>query len=188
MHVQEEKCQVEILRVPLERLSWAFDSGQHRELENFINRDSDGLGNPLPREAFIQHALAVAYSNNLIPEYNGDVLTDRDTCSRERRSRLQRSRRTAKRLGVSMPATPPVSLRLEPHRNSTIHVVKGALAVLQWTGSWHYREQMELLNVMGLHKSEDYIRDRVRYLQRANPTKFKEIELWAPSIKDRRSR
>jgi hypothetical protein len=185
VHVREGKCQDEILRVPLGRLTQAFVSGNHPELEKFVNRDSDGLGHPLPEETYINHALAVAYSSDVIPQYNGDVLINQDMRIRDRRAQRQRVRRAGKRLGAPISAYRCASTRLAPYRNSTIHLVTGAVAIREWTGSWHYREQMELLNIMGLYKGEDFLRDRVRYLHRSNPTVFNEIELWVASMKER---
>jgi hypothetical protein len=185
VHVREGRCQDEILRVPLGRLTRAFVSGQYPGLEKFVNRDSDGLGHPLPKETYINHALAVAYSRDVIPQYNRDVLIDQGVRIRNRRAQRQRARRAGQRLKAGVATYPSTSTRLAPYRNSTIHVVTGALAVRQWTGSWHYREQMELLKIMGLYKGDDFIRDRIRYLRMSNPTMFHDIELWAAAMKKR---
>jgi hypothetical protein len=183
-HVRAGTCKKEILREPLERIEKAFGSQEHRELENFIRRDSDGLGNPLPSEVCVNLGLAVAYANNRIPEYNPDVLIERDVYRSSRRVRLQRSRRAAKKLGAQAVAIrSPERTRLARHRNSTIHIVSGALAVRHWTGRWHYREQVEILSLMGLSKSEDFIRDRVDHLRTSNPGTFEQIGLWAKGIK-----
>jgi hypothetical protein len=183
VHVQEAKCQEKILRTPFSRLAQAFESGKHPELANFVTVDSDGLGHPLPKEVCVNLGLAVAYSNSVIPEYNKDVVTARATSSHERRRQLQKRRRAAKRFGLSASipttSTPP---RLASHKNSTIHVVTGALVVRHWTGSWHYREQMEILNIMGLHKTHDFIRDRVDYLRTSNPAMIEKIEGWAKTF------
>lgn len=186
LHVQEGKCQQEILRVPFSRLIDALDSGRHPELENFINRDSDGLEHPLPKETCLNLGLAVAYLNNVIPDYNEDVLIARELGNRERRRLRQRVRRAAKRSGALVPARSCPSTRLAHHRNSTIHVTTAALVVRQWTGSWHYREQMEILNIMGLYKSPDFVRDRVDYLRGTDPTMFGKLESWATAMKKQR--
>src|SRR3954469_22463367 len=55
-HVKMGKCQ-EILRVPLSDLARALASSRHRDLETFVNRDSDGLGHPLPKEVCVNLAL-----------------------------------------------------------------------------------------------------------------------------------
>jgi hypothetical protein len=184
MHVEDGKCQGEILRVPFARLKGAFDSGQHNELERFVNRDSDGLGNPLPREVSVNLGLAVVYSTDFIPEYNGDVLVARDKNARARRARAQRTRRAARRLGVPPVGFRSESKRLAPYKNSTIHLVSGALLVHHSTGSWHYREQTEMLSIMGLFRNGDFIRYRVDYLSRSNPTMFERIEAWALEVKN----
>jgi len=126
-----------------------------------VTEDSDGLGHPLPKEVCVNFGLAVAYCNDVMPEYNEDVRVSRAVTSRERRRRQQIRRRAAKKFGISAPPLRLPSASLAPYKNSTIHVVSGALVVRHWTGSWHYREQIEILNIMGLHKGNDYIRDRV---------------------------
>jgi hypothetical protein len=182
-HVQEEKCKEEILRVRFSGLAHAFESGQHGELAAFVNRDSDGLGHPLPKDVCINLGLAVAYSNNTIPDYNEDVLIARKLNNRSLRTRQPRLRRAAKRLGDSVTAPSFAATRLAPHRNSTIHLVTGALVVRHWTGGRHYREQIEILGIMGLSKSEDFVRDRIDYLRGSNPMMFKKIESWATAMK-----
>jgi len=183
-HVREGRCEEEILRAPLSKLTNAFATAQYRELRDFVYCDSDGLGNPLPKEACLNLGLAVAYSRNVIPEYNEDVLIARDLSNRARRTRQQKLRRAAKRHGT--PATvrrAPGPARLAPYRNSTIHLVTGALVVRQWTSRWHYRQQIEMLNIMGLSKGQDFIRDRVDYLRWSNPILFEKIESWASALK-----
>ena len=185
LHVQEGKCAGEILRAPLGKLAKAFASEQHRELYDFVCCDSDGLGHPLPKEACLNLGLAVAYSNDVLPEYNEDVLIARDVNNRLRRARLQKRRRSAKRLGIVATRPPtPEATRLAPHRSSTIHIVTGALVVLHWTGSWHYRQQLEMLNIMGLSKSQDFVRDKVDYLRGSNQEVFEKIESWARDLRN----
>lgn len=179
----EGKCQEEILRVPLGRLNHALNSGQHRELEDFINRDSDGLGHPLPRQVCTNLGLAVTYSKDLIPDYNEDILTARKVEQRARRTRMQKMRRSAKRLGTSVVIPAPEHKRLAPFRNSTIYLVTGARMILHWTGACHYPEQLEMLDIMGLSRNPDFIRDKVDYLERKRPELFKTIESWAAEVK-----
>jgi hypothetical protein len=185
-HVQDGKCEGQILMTPLRRLNGAFNSGRHPELEHFVCRDSDGLGHPLPNEACVNMSLAVVYSMNVIPEYNGDIVIAHQTATRARRTRAQRARRAAQRLGVRLARSRSFeSARLAPHRNSTIRLVTGALVVRHWTGSWHYRQQIEMLDIMGLSKSQDFIRDRVDYLRACNRELFGKIDSWASGIRKR---
>jgi hypothetical protein len=55
--------------------------------------------------------------------------------------------------------------------------------VRHWTGSWHYREQIEMLNIMGLSKGQDFIRDRVDYLRSNNHPLFEEISRRADRLR-----
>ncbi len=183
-HVYEGACKAKILGEPFNKLAKAFTSGHHGELYDFVYRDSDGLGNPLPDEVCLNLGLAVAYSNGVIPELNRDVVIARDIRRRERRVKLQKRRRSARRLGI-LATTPslPDSIRLAPYRSSTVHLVAGALVVRRWTGNWHYRQQIEILDIMGLSKGQDFIRDRVDFLQGKNRALFESIESWATAIK-----
>jgi hypothetical protein len=180
------RCQQQLLRLPLTKLKQALDFPQYRDLDCFINRDSDGLGHPLPKEVCINLGLAVAYSHNLIPEYNQDVRIARSVDKREQRRRQQKIRRAARKVGMQVPTKPRPSPRLAVYKNSTIHITTGALVVWHWTGRWHYREQIEMLQIMGLFKNQDFVRERVDYLRKSNPLIFEQIESCAAEIKNRR--
>ena len=182
-HVREGACRGEILSEPFSKLAKAFTSERHAELRNFICCDSDGLGRPLPEEVCLNLGLAVVYSSDVLPEYNEDVLISRDLERRRRRARLQRRRRAAMKHGISA-AKPlkPVTVRLAPHKSSTIHLVAGALVVQHWTGSWHYRQLMEILDIMGLSKGQDFVRDRLDFLRGSNQILFEDLEAWAIAV------
>jgi hypothetical protein len=184
-HVRQGTCEQELLRVPMTSLNDALRSGQHRELDDFLNCNSDGLGHPLPREVCTNFGLAVAYLKNLIPEYNRDVVVAQTLGRRAQRRNQQKFRRAAKSLNLKVCTPSCSSPRLARYRNSTIHVATGALVVRHWTNRWHYRKQIEILQIMGLHKGEDFIRDRVGYLYRSNPILFRQIELRATAITNR---
>lgn len=182
--MQEGRCEGHVIRLPLRKLEDALDSGRHERLAEFVRINSDGLGNPLPEQALSNLSLAVVYSNEIIPEYNNDVIEARETANRARRRDTQRFRRAAKRLGIETAPNvrSPQSSRLARHKNSTVHLVTGALVVRCWTGSWHYRQQLEMLGIMGLLKGPDFVRDRVDYLERSNKVLFDELSSWANEI------
>lgn len=182
------QCCQEIIRLPLNELAQALESGNHPDLDEFVNLNSDGLGTPLAPEVCINFGLAVAYSKNVIPEYNDDILLSRHARNRERRAQQQRFRRAALRLGESMTTERCRYTHLAPHKNSNIHVVTGALFALHWTGAWHYREQMGILRIMGLYKGDDFIRDRIDYLRRNNPATYENIRLLAAGLRKQRLR
>jgi hypothetical protein len=176
-HLQSGKCPGHILRIPLNKLGEALDSGEYPDLRRFVRHDSDGLGNPLPDEVCDNLGLAVVYLNHSLPDYDKATLRDSLRTRRLSRNERQRRRRAIERNGATAdfrPAADPH--RLAPYKRSTIHVVAGALAVRHWTGKWHYREQAEILKIMGLSKAEDFIRDRLDYLSKRNPRMFKVIE------------
>lgn len=182
------RCRQEIVRIPLDELAHALGSGKYAELDEFVNRNSDGFGNPLPTEACTNLALAAACSKHLLPEYSHDLLSLRDKTNREQRARRQRLRRAAERLGESITKERCRYTHLAPHRNSTVHLVTGALIVRHWTGAAHHREQMEMLKIMGLHKGEDFIRDRIDYLRRKNPTTYENVQLLAAGLRSQKLR
>jgi len=182
VHVSERTCNDEILRVPFDKLTRAFDSGKYAELDRFV-RNSDGLGTPLPPDVCINLGLAVACSNSLLPQYNKDVLRRQKAHIRERRAEQQRLRRKAKNLGLQRPSEQRRYLSSAQHKNSTIHIVTGALIVHEWTKRWHCREQIEILRIMGLHKGDDFIRDRIDYMQTSNARMFRNLELFAGGIR-----
>jgi hypothetical protein len=160
-------------------------SGKHTALEEFINHNSDGLGNPLPQEVCERFGFAVACVNDRIPDYNQDVLMAQKEARLQRRAETQRIRRAANRQNVSITLSHLEGKHLSPHRNSTIHLTTGALITHHWTGCWHYREQSEILKIMGLTKNSDFIRNRLEYLREHNPAKFDLIESQAVVLKSK---
>jgi hypothetical protein len=108
--------------------------------------------------------------------------------NRERRTQRQRVRRAATRLGECVATRRRRYTHLAPHKNSTIHVVKGALFVRHWTGASHHGKQIKILELMGLHKTEDFIRNRISYLRESNPLAFQSIQLLAMGLRNRETR
>lgn len=186
-HVQSGQCREDVVRVPLITLIEALQSGAHAALNEFVNQNSDGLGTPLPREVGVSLALAALCANGVLPEYNQDVLSYYEKRTRQQRTERQRIRRAADRLGLQVPVIPRRSYtRSARYRNSTFYAVSGALVVRHWTGSPHLREQMLMFKIMGLHKGEDYIRNRIDSLRSADPWIFSRIESYAAGLRRKR--
>ena len=95
----------------------------------------------------------------------------------------QRINRAAKRNNVSLALPKVEGKHLSPHRNSTTYLATGALITRHWTGNWHYREQVEILRIMGLNKNADFIRDRIDYLRDHNRAMFDMIQSRAAAMK-----
>jgi len=182
VHVRDG-CQTEILRVPIDRLAHELHSGKHPDLGRFVNRDSDGLGHPLPVDVCRSFGFAVACAADLIPEYNQDVLVEQQEARLRRKAERQRIRRAAIRNNVSVDLPRVGGRHLSPHRNSTTYLATGALITRHWTGNWHYREQAEILELMGLAKGPDFIRDRVAYLRDHNRAMFDMIQSRAAAMR-----
>jgi hypothetical protein len=173
-----------MLSLPLKKLAAALDSEEYSELCKFVCHDSDGLGNPLPKEVCDNLGLAVIYLNHSIPDQDKAALLFSQRRRRISRNQKQRLRRAIERHGTAARSChAPDPFRLEPHKRSTIHLVTGALAVRHWTGQWHYRQQIEMLKVMGLFRGDDFIRDRVDYLRTSNPKVFERIALSAAGLR-----
>lgn len=182
-HLKDGDCQREILRVPLGRLGRALDSGRHPRLSEFVKYNSDGLGHPLPEYVCRHFGFAVACLGSAMPDYNRDVLAAQKETRRLRRTKVQRIRRAAQRQGVSAGSLRAEKSHLSPFRNSTIHIVAGALVTLHWTGGWHHRENAEMLEIMGLARSQDFVPDRIEYLRIRNRSMFEMIESQAIAMR-----
>ncbi len=180
-HLIEGRCPQQLLTAHLARLANALGSPQHAALDEFVSRNSDGLWNPLPREVPESLGLAVACLTDTIPEYNADM-TLRQEMRQRRRTEVQRLRRAKRKHSVSVAVPRHGGVHLSQHRNSTIYLATAALITSQWTGRWHYPEQNEILRIMGLARSSDFIRDRVDALRDRNAPAFNWIRLRAVAL------
>lgn len=121
-----------------------------------------------------------------VPECREDVVRTVALQKRRHKNVLQMRRRAAKRLGIGVGLfSSAQASNLAPHRISTIHVVTAALAAWHWTGQRHYPEQTDLLQIMGVFKGTDFVRDRVDYLRKNNPDTFDRIQQWATALRRR---
>ncbi len=183
-HTEEGQCPAQRVERPLQQLAYAFASQRYGELEHFVLRDSDGLGNPLPHRVCAHLGLVVLHSKGELPEYDKAFLLQRQVSLRKHRTQTQKIRRAAARLGQNLELSAYADpVHLAPHRNSTIQLVAAALSVREWTGGWHYREQIEMLRIMGLSKSPDFVRDRLEYLKAKNPPLYVEIASRAADVR-----
>jgi hypothetical protein len=187
-HLTNGQCQTPILRIRLDRLAGAFTSGRHSELEEFVNHNADGLGNPLLPEVPDSLALAIACVEGRIPDYSPDVLIPRDEARRKLKARAQRRRRARLRQNVSIDTPHAAGKYVSACRNSTIYLVTAALITKHWTGRWHYREQSEILGIMGLSQNLDFIRDRLDYFRDHSPSSYDWIESLANALAEARRR
>jgi hypothetical protein len=187
-HLTNGQCQTQILRLRLDRLANALASDRHSELEEFVNRNADGLGNPLLPEVPDSLALAIACVEGRIPDYSPDVLIPRDEARRKLRAQAQRQRRARIRQNVSIAIPQAAGTHVSARRNSTVYLATAALMTKHWTGRWHYREQNEILSIMGLSQNCDFIRDRVDYFRDHSPGSYHRVESQASALAEERRR
>jgi hypothetical protein len=185
-HLKNGRCKTQILR--LNTLASALTSGRHSELEEFVNHNADGLGNPLLPEVPDSLALAIACVDGRIPDYSPDIRIPRDEARRRLRAQAQRRRRAEARHKISIPTPRAAGTYVSACRNSTICLATAALMTKEWTGRWHYREQNEILNIMGLFQNPDFIRNRVDYFRRRSPGAYGRIESQAILLAQTRRR
>jgi hypothetical protein len=185
-HVKNGRCETQILR--LKRLARELTSGRHSELEEFVNHNADGLGNPLLPEVPDSLALAIACLDGRIPDYSPYIRIPRDAARRKLRAEAQRRRRAEARHKISIPTRRAAGTYVSACRNSTIYLATAALMTKQWTGRWHYREQNEILSIMGLSQNSDFIRNRVDYFRRRSPGSYDRIESQAIFLAQTRRR
>jgi hypothetical protein len=181
-HLTSGRCQSQILQLPLDSLRNALTSGRHSELEEFVNHNADGLGNPLLPEVPDSLALAIACVEGRIPDYSPDVLIPRDKARRELKAQAQRRRRARLKQNISVAAPHAAGTYVSAYRNSTIYLATAALMTKHWTGRWHYREQSEILSIMGLSQNCDFIRNRVDYFRHHCPSSYDRIESQAAAL------
>jgi hypothetical protein len=85
----------------------------------------------------------------------------------QRRAARQRQARACRRLGLTVTATRDRYHRVDLYKRSTVLIAGGALLTRIFSGSPHYVHQVELLRLLGIHKQEDFVRDRLDALERA---------------------
>jgi hypothetical protein len=185
-HLTNGRCQTQILRLSLNKLANALSSDRHSDLEEFVNHNSDGMGSPLLPEVPDSLALAIACVEGRIPDYSPDVLIPRDEARRKLRAKAQRQRRARTRRNISIAASPVAGTYISACRNSTIYLATAALMTKCWTGRWHYREQNEILSIMGLSQNDDFIRDRVDYFREHSLGSYHRIESQASALAEAR--
>jgi hypothetical protein len=159
----------------------------HATLREFVKTDGDGLGNPLPREVTADFALAALCISGHIDDVPFVARLEQRNMQLRQRAVRQREARACRALGLRISATRARYNRVDLYKRSTVLIAGGALVTRIFAGSPHYAQQSELLRLIGIHKQEDYVRDRLSALANTRPELYNLLLHRAESIAQRDS-
>ena len=153
-HETSGQCEHSLIAPVLARLEEQLAMPSPATLREFVKRDGDGFGNPLPEEVPTDFALAALCLRGCIEDIPFSARVQQENAQRERRVARQREARACRKLGRRP----------------------------------HYAQQSELLRLIGIHKQEDFVRDRLNALENARPALFNFLLHRAQDIAQRVSR
>jgi hypothetical protein len=182
LHETSTECENSLIAPVLAQLEEKLAMPSQAALREFIMRDSDGFGNPLPREVPADFALAALCLSDSIEDIPLSARIEQRCTQLQRRAARQREARACHRLGLKINATRARYNRVNLYKRSTVLIASGALVTRVFSGSPHYAQQSELLRLIGIHKQEDYVRDRLDALQDMRPQLYNLLLHRAESI------
>jgi hypothetical protein len=169
VHETSSQCENSLIAPVLAQLEEKLAMPSHATLREFIRMDGDGFGHPLPREVPADFALAGLCLSGRIEDIPISARLDQKTAQVQRRAARQREARACRRFGLTITATRAPYNRVDLYKRSTVLIASGALVTRVFSGSPHYAQQSELLRLIGIHKQEDYVRNRLNALESARP-------------------
>jgi hypothetical protein len=187
LHETSGQCENSLIAPVLARLEERLATPSHAILREFVKTDGDGLGNPLPREVPADFALAALCLNGRIDDVPFAAKLEQRNIQLKRRADRQREARACRALGLRITATRARYNRVDLYKRSTALIASGALVTRIFSGSPHYAQQSELLRLVGIHKQEDYVRDRLNSLEITRPQLYNLLLHRAESIAQRDS-
>lgn len=187
VHQTEGQCENSLIAPLLAQLEQKLALPSQEALREFIKSDGDGFGNPLPKEVPADFALAALCLTGRIENIPFSARFEQENAQRQRRTARQREARACHRLGLNITATRARYNRVGLYKRSTVLIASGALITCAFSGSPHYAQQSELLRLIGIHKQEDYVRDRLSALENARPQLYNLLLKRAESIAQRDS-
>jgi hypothetical protein len=156
-------------------------------LREFVEKNADGFGNPLPQEVPANFALAALCINGSIEDIPHSAKLEQKEAQGLRRAARQREARACRRLRLQIIATRGAYHRVDLYKRSTLLIASGALLTRAFSGSAHYSEQIELLRLIGVYRQEDFVRDRLDALRDARPEIYGLLAQRAEDVIARRS-
>jgi hypothetical protein len=187
LHETSGQCENSLIAPVLAQLEEKLAMPSLTALREFIKRDGDGFGNPLPREVPADFALAALCLSGRIEDVHFSARLEQRNTQLQRRAARQREARACRRLGLEITATRARYTRVDLYKRSTVLIASGALITCAFSGSPHYAQQSELLRLIGIHRQEDYVRDRLNALQNTRPQLYDILLGRAQSIAQRDS-
>jgi hypothetical protein len=187
LHQTSGGCEHSLITPILAQLDKELALPTYRALSTFIRKDADGFGNPLPEEVSTTFAMAALCLDGRIEDIPTAARLEQKDSQRRTRAARQREARTCQKLGLRVVATRNPYHRVDFYKRSTSLIASGALITRAFTGAAHYGEQVELLGLVGVHKQEDFVRDRMSALQRARPDTYRALLQRAEQIAQSRS-
>lgn len=187
LHETSGQCENSLIAPVLAQLEEKLATPSHATLREFIKRDGDGFGNPLPREVPADFALAALCLSGRIEDIPFSARLEQRDTQLQRRAARQREARACRKLGMSITATRARYNRVDLYKRSTVLIASGALVTCAFSGSPHYAQQSELLRLIGIYKQEDYVRDRLNALENTRPHLYSLLLRRAESIAQRDS-
>jgi len=187
LHETSRQCKHSLIVPLLAQLDEKLAMPSQATLREFIKSNGDGLGNPLPREVPADFALAALCLSGHVEDVPPSARIDQKAAQLQRRATRQREARACHRLGLAVAATRAPYHRVDLYKRSTALIASGALVTRIFSGSPHYSQQIELLRLLGIHRQEDYVRDRLDALENARPQLYNVLLHRAESIAHRES-
>ena len=187
-HETSGQCEHSLIAPVLARLEEQLAMPSQAALREFVKRDGDGFGNPLPEEVPTDFALAALCLRGCIEDIPFSARVQQENAQRERRVARQREARACRKLGLEITAIRAPYNRVDLYKRSTVLIASGALVTRAFSGRPHYAQQSELLRLIGIHKQEDFVRDRLNALENARPALFNFLLHRAQDIAQRVSR
>jgi hypothetical protein len=170
LHQVGKDCEHSLVAPVLAQLEKQLDDPRHIQLHNFVTQDADGFGNKLPEEVPANLALASLCLSGKIEDIPHSAKLEQRETQRRIRAAKQREARACQRLGLRVVATRNAYHRVDLYKRSTALIAEAALLTRAFAGSPHYGEQHQLLRLVGVHRQEDFIRDRLNALRNTRPS------------------
>jgi hypothetical protein len=169
LHETSGHCESSLIGPVLAQFEEKLAMPSQALLRTFVKKDGDGFGHPLPRQVSVDFALAALCLSGHIDNIPLSARQEQKAAQRRQRADRQREARACRKFGLFVTPTRASYNRVDLYKRSTVLISSGALIVCAFSGSPHYSQQSSLLRLIGIHKQEDYVRNRLNALKSARP-------------------